>query len=76
MNYRQFMCKNSRNNPNKQEAFHNLQLPLTYQYIRMCVLIGYTICEILIKVQHFRHELSLYLCMKFSKNTTKSMDVP
>ena len=29
--------------------FHNLQLHLTYHYIKMCVLIRHTICENLVK---------------------------
>ena len=60
------LCNNVKQMYLNQKNFHNLQSHLAYL---MFTSIRHTICEILVKIQHFRHELSSIMLENSLKKT-------
>ena len=58
----------------KQITFRNLQSHLEYRHIKVYVLIRYTVCESLVKIEQFRYEINHV--WNVLKETTKSRGVP
>ena len=51
-----------------KRTFHNLQSHLACWQIKMCTLIRLTICECLVKIQHFIHKCSSIMYENTQKN--------
>ena len=65
--------KNSQKMQLNRRIFHNLQSHLACWHIKMCTSIKHTICESLMKIQHFRHECSSFMDVNTKKNKRPSI---
>ena len=60
------MYENTQKTQQNLRAFHNLQSHLTFQYIKICVLIRHTFCENLVKIYAIKLNCHSFFCIFFS----------